>query len=83
MSKIDLNDMINKRYKYYKQASHRIFCENLNKKEIADEIIKIYETSRLKIKTSSNKYSIYIGTNISDKIKTILYNEKNFLVIKY
>ena len=34
--------------------------------------------SRLKIQTSSNKYSIYIGTNISDKIKTILNNEKIF-----
>ena len=44
LSKIDLKDMINKRHKHYKQASHRIFCENLNKKEIADEIIKIYET---------------------------------------
>ena len=44
LSKIDLKDMINKRYKHYKQASHRIFCENLSKKEIADKIIKIYET---------------------------------------
>ena len=34
--------------------------------------------NRLKIQTSSNKYSIYIGTNISDKIKTILNNEKIF-----
>ena len=34
--------------------------------------------SRLKIQTLSNKYSIYIGTNISDKIKTILNNEKIF-----
>ena len=33
--------------------------------------------SRLKIQTSSNKYSIYIGTNISDKIETILNNESS------
>ena len=43
LSKLDLKDMINKRYKHYKQANHRIFCENLTKKEIADEIIKKYE----------------------------------------
>ena len=34
--------------------------------------------NRLKIQTSSNKYSIYIGTNLSNKIKTILDNEKIF-----
>ena len=48
--------------------------------------------NRLKIQTSSNKYSIYIGTNISDKIKTILNvvdinnfypNQKNFLRKNY
>ena len=43
LSKLDLKDMINNRYKHYKLASHRIFCENLTKKEIADEIIKKYE----------------------------------------
>ena len=44
LSKIDLKNMINKRYKHYKQAGHRILCENLNKKQIAEEIIKKYET---------------------------------------
>ena len=44
LSKIDLKDMIGSRSKHYKQADHRIFCENLNKKEIADKIIKKYET---------------------------------------
>ena len=44
LSKIDLKDMIAKRYKHYKQAGHRILCENLNKKQIAEEIIKKYET---------------------------------------
>ena len=43
LSKLDLKDMISKRHKHYKQATHRIICENLNKKEIADEIIKKYE----------------------------------------
>ena len=43
LSELDLKDMINKRYKHYKQASHRIYCENLNKKDIAYEIIKKYE----------------------------------------
>mgnify|MGYP001399175213 FL=1 len=40
---LDLKDMISQRHKHYKQATHRIICENLNKKEIADEIIKKYE----------------------------------------
>ena len=43
LSKLDLKDMIGQRHKHYKQASHRIICENLNKKEISDEIIKKYE----------------------------------------
>ena len=43
LSKLDLKDMINERQKHYKHATHRIICENLNKKEIADEIIKKYE----------------------------------------
>ena len=34
--------------------------------------------NRLKIQTSSNKYSIYIGTNLSNKMKTIHDNEKIF-----
>ena len=42
-SKLDLKDMIIQRHKHYKQANHRIICENLNKKQIADEIIKKYE----------------------------------------
>ena len=42
-SKLDLKDMINNRYKLYKLANHRIFCEHLTKKQIADEIIKKYE----------------------------------------
>ena len=43
LSKLDLKDMISQRQKHYKHATHRIICENLNKKEIADEIIKKYE----------------------------------------
>ena len=34
--------------------------------------------NRLKIQTSTSKYSIYIGTNFSNKINTILNNEKIF-----
>ena len=43
LSKLDLKDMISQRYRHYKQATHRIICENLSKKEIAEEIIKKYE----------------------------------------
>ena len=34
--------------------------------------------SRLRIQTSSSKYSIYIGSNLSNKLRTILSNEKIF-----
>ena len=34
--------------------------------------------NRLKIQTSTSKYSIYIGSNFSNKINTILNNEKIF-----
>ena len=34
--------------------------------------------SRLKIQTSTSKYSIYIGANFINKINTILNNEKIF-----
>ena len=34
--------------------------------------------SRLKIQTSARKYSIYIGSNFTNKINTILNNEKIF-----
>ena len=34
--------------------------------------------SKLKIQTSTSKYSIYIGSNFSNKINTILNNEKIF-----
>ncbi len=34
--------------------------------------------SRLNIQTSSNKYSIYIGSNLSNKLKLIFNNEKIF-----
>ena len=43
LSIIELKDMIKKRSKHYKQANHRIFCEGLSKREIADRIIKKYE----------------------------------------
>ena len=34
--------------------------------------------SKLKIQTLTSKYSIYIGSNFSNKINTILNNEKIF-----
>ena len=41
----DLIDLIKKRSNIYSQALHEIKCDNLNKSEIVEKIIKIYETN--------------------------------------
>ena len=43
-SKNQLIDLIKKRTKIYSKALYKIDCENLSKIEIADQILKIYET---------------------------------------
>ena len=43
-SKNQLIDLIKKRTKIYSKALYKIDCENLSKIEIADKILKIYET---------------------------------------
>ena len=41
----ELIDLIKKRSNIYSQALHEIKCDNLNKSEIVEKIIKIYETN--------------------------------------
>ena len=42
LTKKDLSDMIDSRSNIYQQADHKIDCENLNKNEIAEKIISLY-----------------------------------------
>ncbi len=39
----DLNNLINKRSKIYSMANYKINCDKLNKNEIINKILKIYE----------------------------------------
>ena len=42
LTKKDLSDLIDSRSNIYQQADHKIDCENLNKNEIAEKIISLY-----------------------------------------
>ena len=42
LSKKDIDMMITSRSSYYKMASYKIFCENLDKSQIIKKIIKLY-----------------------------------------
>ena len=44
-SDIELKNMIKERSKIYSKALYKINCNNLNKTEIIDKIINIYETN--------------------------------------
>lgn len=43
LTKKDLSDMIESRSNIYQLADHKIDCENLNKNEIAEKIISLYQ----------------------------------------
>ena len=45
ISDIELKNMIKERSKIYSKALYKINCNNLNKTEIVDKIINIYETN--------------------------------------
>ena len=43
LSKGQINNLINERSKFYRLSSHRIFCDKLDKVEIINKILDIYE----------------------------------------